>query len=290
MTSKKWWSVSISFVLAMALGSLACSPGPEPTSEDEHMEAMEREHAEDAPVATEAATASPSMDVRGETVVYATIDGADVEGYLAEPESASGPLPSVVVIHEWWGLNDNIRAMADQLAGEGYRALAVDLYDGQQGSTPDEAAALMRASMEKTEALHDNLSQAIAYLEENGTNIGTIGWCFGGGWSLQAALASPDRIDATVIYYGRLTSDEAELEKLNMPILGIFGAEDQGIPGDSVRAFESALDSLGKDAAIHVYDGADHAFANPSGTNYQAEAAADAWEKTLAFFEQHLKS
>ena len=201
-----------------------------------------------------------------------------------------GPLPGIIVIHEWWGLNDNIRSMADQLAGEGYQALAVDLYGGQTGSTPDEAMALMSASMERAAALTENVKQAFAFLEGDGQKVGTIGWCFGGGWSLGAALALPDQVDATVIYYGRLVTDAEALEPLQMPIIGFFGAEDQGIPVDSVRAFEQALEALEKDATIHVYDGADHAFANPSGRNYQAEPADDAWEKTLAFFETHLKT
>jgi carboxymethylenebutenolidase len=134
------------------------------------------------------------------------------------------------------------------------------------------------------------VKQAFAYLEGDGQKVGTIGWCFGGGWSLGTALALPDQVDATVIYYGRLVTDAEALEPLQMPILGFFGAEDQGIPVDSVRAFEQALESLEKNATIHVYDGADHAFANPSGNNYQAEPADDAWGKTLAFFETHLKS
>lgn len=120
-------------------------------------------------------------------------------------------------------------------------------------------------------------------------SIGVVGWCFGGGWSLQTALALGDGIDATVIYYGRLVTDPAELEPLTSPVLGIFGSLDQGIPVETVREFESALDSLGKEATIHVYEGADHAFANPSGTRYNAEAAEDAWEKTMAFFAQNLR-
>jgi carboxymethylenebutenolidase len=203
---------------------------------------------------------------------------------------AEGPLPGIIVIHEWWGLNDNIRSMAEQLAGEGYRALAVDLYEGASASTPDEAQSLMRASMEKSGELAENLKQAYAYLSDGGQKVGTIGWCFGGGWSLQTALALPEDVDATVIYYGRIVTDKAELEKLSMPILGIFGAADEGIPVESVKGFEVALKELGKNASVHIYEGADHAFANPSGQNYQAEPAKDAWQKTLAFFSEHLKS
>jgi len=163
------------------------------------------------------------------------------------------------------GLNDNIRSMAEQLAGQGYRALAVDLYGGASASTPDEAQTLMRAALEKSGELTENLKQAYAYLSDGGQKVGTIGWCFGGGWSLQTALVLPEDIDATVIYYGRVVTEKAELEKAADAILGIFGAEDEGIPVDSVRAFESALKELGKNASIHIYEGANHAFANPRG-------------------------
>lgn len=251
---------------------------------------MADQHEGDEPVATEAAEAEPAAEVETQTVAYATVNGQQAQGYLARPMGVEGPLPGVIVIHEWWGLNDNIRSMTEQLAGEGYRALAVDLYEGSSASTPDEAQNLMRASLDKSPELTENLKQAYAYLADGGQKVGTIGWCFGGGWSLATALALPEDIDASVIYYGRLVTDEAELQKLDMPILGFFGAEDEGIPVESVKAFESALKKLGKNASIHIYEGANHAFANPSGQNYQPEPANDAWQKTLAFFGANLKS
>lgn len=263
--------------------ALSCGGGSDYPSD------MAREHKNDAPVANEASVAKPAGEVESRMVTYATVNGAEVKGYLSQPKGAEGPIPGIIVIHEWWGLNDNIRSMTDQLAGQGYRALAVDLYDGKSASTPDEAQTLMRAAMERSRDLTENLMQAYAYLSDKGQNVGTIGWCFGGGWSLATALALPDEIDATVIYYGRLVTDESELQKLQMPILGFFGADDNGIPVDSVHAFESALHSLGKDATIIVYPGAAHAFANPSGTNYKPEPAKDAWTKTLAFFAKNLK-
>ncbi len=115
-----------------------------------------------------------------------------------------------------------------------------------------------------------------------------MGWCFGGAWTLEAALFAPDKVDAAVIYYGRLITDPHALEALQAPVLGIFGDLDQGIPLDSVRAFEAALKELGKPADIRIYEGADHAFANPSGTRYKADAAEDAWARTLTFFATHL--
>lgn len=276
----------IAFVLSsLGWALLSCSGGgSDPAAE------MAHQHEGDAPVATEAAMAEPATEVETQTVAYATVNGQQVQGYLARPVDAEGPIPGVIVIHEWWGLNDNIRSMAEQLAGEGYRALAVDLYGGASASTPEEAQNLMRAALDKGPELTENLKQAYAYLADGGQKVGTIGWCFGGGWSLATALALPEDIDATVIYYGRLVTDSGELQKLQMPILGFFGAEDQGIPVESVKAFESALKELGKNASINIYEGADHAFANPSGQNYQPEPAKDAWKRTLAFFEEHLES
>ena len=275
-----------SLAIALAAFGLSCSG----SSDSEYAENMAREHAEDTPVSNEVSERAPASEITSETVTYATVNGEPVTGYLAVPAGPEGPLPGIIVIQEWWGLNDNIRSMADQLAGQGYRALAVDLYQGKTATTPDEAGKLMSAAMERADALTDNLVQAYDYLAKDGQRVGTIGWCFGGGWSLATALALPDKVAATVMYYGRVVTDKAELEKLQMPVLGFFGAEDQGIPVESVREFEAALKSLGKDAEIHIYEGAGHAFANPSGQNYQEEPAKDSWTRTLAFFAKHLKS
>jgi len=279
----------LSSVIASALALAACG---QPSGDEEYAESMAEEHQDDAPVSNEGSETAPATEVVSEDVSYATVEGTTVTGYLSRPAGAEGPVPGLIVIHEWWGLNDNIRAMTDRLAGEGYIALAVDLYGGQMAADPDGAQSLMQAAMQNVPAAEENLRQAVTYLKEEAgaTRVGTIGWCFGGGWSLNTALLLPDQVEATVIYYGRVTDDRAGLATLQMPILGLFGGEDQGIPVDSVKVFEEALDSLGKNAEIHIYEGADHAFANPSGMNYQPDAAADAWQKTVAFLAEHLKS
>ena len=260
-------------------------------SDDESYEArMATEHAGDEPVASEAAAGQPTSAVEGQEVRYAEVDGSPVTGYLALPSEQSGELPGIIVIHEWWGLNDNVRSMARQLAGEGYAALAVDLYGGRVAETPEQARAIMSEVLGDEPAAEENLRQAYAYLagEAGSPKIGSIGWCFGGGWSLRTAMLFPDELDGAVIYYGHLDPDPEALAALQMPLLGIFGEADQGIPLDSVREFERVLGELGKDAKIHVYEGAGHAFANPSGKRYDAEAATDAWEKTLTFFTETL--
>jgi len=258
-------------------------------SNEEYVSRMEKEHATDEPIASPGSQVDPEVEIVTQEGAYAGLDGKDIVGYVAHPK-AEVPKAGLIVIHEWWGLNDNVKAMARRLAGAGYLALAVDLYEGEVAEDRDEASRLARGSGERTEQIFDNLGQAIEHLRSAGVEqIGVIGWCFGGGWSLRTALAFPDKVDATVIYYGRLTTDKTELESLSSPVLGIFGALDKGIPVETVRKFEAALKALDKEAAIHIYDDADHAFANPSGTHYNETAAEDAWAKTLAFFSLHLE-
>jgi carboxymethylenebutenolidase len=226
-----------------------------------------------------------------ERVEYARVDATPVSGFLARPADATDNLPGVILIHEWWGLNDNIRAMAEQVAGHGYVALAVDLYGGKIAQNAVEARELVGLSMKNSAAIEENLRQAYSYLttEAGAVRVGTLGWCFGGGWSLNTALLMPANIDATVIYYGRLVTDPERLNSLGMPVLGIFGSEDRGIPLESVNTFDAAMRELGKDVTIKVYEGARHAFANPSGQNYDPQAADDAWALTVSFLDSHLR-
>jgi len=272
-------------LLALALTTAAVAAN---TPQDDYQARMAREHAGDKPVSNPMSETPAGAEVATRNVDYADLDGTAVSGHFAQPAD-SEPTAGIIVIHEWWGLNDNVRAMAERLAGEGYAALAVDLYEGEVASDRDGAMSLMRSASENRDRLVENLRQAHSYLAARGaTRIGVIGWCFGGGWSLQTGLTLGDGIDATVIYYGRLETEADALAPLTSPVLGIFGAEDRGIPVEGVRKFEAALAELGKPASIHIYEGANHAFANPSGTAYDAEAAENAWSKTLAFFGEHL--
>jgi len=277
--------LTLSSILLSSLPSQSWLPADYPSR-------MAREHAADNPSPAAIALQSPQGSVISNSISYATVNGEKINGFLSQPEAEAAKLPGVIVIHEWWGLNENIRSMTRQLAGLGYIALAVDLYGGSVAKKPNEAVELMRSVQGDEKRGQDNIRKAYNFLaEELGCpRVGVIGWCFGGGWSLQTALILPGKIDAAVIYYGRLVTDPAMLKLLSMPILGIFGAEDRGIPVEMVREFESALASLGKPAAIHIYDGANHAFANPSGRNYNAEAAEDAWQKTVQFFKMNLKA
>ncbi|MGH8281724.1 MAG: dienelactone hydrolase family protein, partial [Gammaproteobacteria bacterium] len=216
--------------LLLLLG-LSCAPSLMAMTDQQYLLAMAAMHAHDAPVANPVSEARPATPIQHGEVVYATVNGKPVRGYLAEPLHAKGNLPGIIVIHEWWGLNANIRSMADQLAGEGYVALAVDLYGGHAATTSAAAEELMRGVLAHKDAAASNLRQAYGYLHDtvHASRIGVIGWCLGGGWSLQTALMLPDKIDAAVMYYGRPVDDVAVLSKMKMPLLGFFGEQDKGI-------------------------------------------------------------
>ena len=209
-------------------------------------------------------------------------------GYVAKPMQGSN-FPGVILIHEWWGLNDNIKSMARGLASHGYTVIAVDLYAGQVATTPDGARQLM-LSFDVQKGI-SNIDAAVNLLKQNYnvTKISTIGWCFGGSQSLNYAL-SGNKLDATVIYYGQPVTNTTKLSAIKWPILGFFGEKDQSISVDKVREFKSDLDSVGVENEIHIYPGLGHAFANPSGANYAPEQTKDAWNKTLSFLDSHLKS
>ena len=192
------------------------------------------------------------------------------------------------MIHEWWGLNENIKEMAEKLASHGYVVLAVDLYEGSVGTTADEAREL-RSSFEQSRWTQ-NMNSAVSYLQTSysPSSIGSIGWCFGGGQSLNLALHN-ENMDATVIYYGQLVTDPQELAVIEWPILGIFAELDSGIPPETVEKFETALTDADIENQIHIYPGVNHAFANPSGDRYAPDESKDAWSKTIQFFNENLK-
>jgi carboxymethylenebutenolidase len=213
--------------------------------------------------------------------------GQTSQAYVARPQGK--PRGALLVLHEWWGLNDWVKHQADQLAGQGYLALAADLYKGQVATDPKQATALMQA---KDEKWGDQVEEAgLEWLKKNaeGAKVATIGWCMGGGESLKTSLNDPKDVDATVIYYGMPITDVAKLKTLRGPLLGIWANKDRSITPEKVAAFDQALTEAGVKHEFHAYD-ADHAFANPSGGRFNGEAAKDAWEKTLKFLDANVRS
>jgi carboxymethylenebutenolidase len=226
-----------------------------------------------------AADAAASLDA----VSIKTASGRSVNGFLGMPAKKA---PAVVLIHEWWGLNDQIKSVAADLADQGYLALCVDLYDGKLTKDPEQAGAYMQA-LDAAKAT-ETMAAWIDWLHRHsaGTGkVGTVGWCMGGSWSLNGSIAAP--VDATVIYYGQVDRPVADLAKLKGPVLGHFAKRDQWITKAMVDGFEANMKKAGKKLELHWYD-ADHAFANPTGQNFQKADAQQAWARTQAFFKANL--
>lgn len=245
------------------------------------------------PAAREAVIPEPELEGRAvisEDMPYAEVGDELVYGYFVAPSDMFEPLPAVIMMHEWWGLTDEMRARADRLAAQGYIVLAVDLFGGQTASDPASARALMLSVVEDTESANENIRGAFEFVSEiaGAPRVGAIGWRFGGTWALNAALLYPDDLDATVVYYAQVTSDEDKLRPVNTSILGLFAAEDISIDVDTIEAFKSVLEALQKDYEIQVYAGVGQRFASESSNTYDATAARDAWNRTLDFFGRHL--
>src|SRR5215831_17220692 len=231
----------------------------------------------------------PALAADSKTVTYKSGDET-VSGVLYTPQG-KGPFPALIVIHEYWGLNDWVKEQASKLADQGYEALAIDLYRGKVATTPDEAHQIMRGVPE--DRAKRDLHAAFEFLGSQSAvkkdRIGAIGWCMGGGYSLDVALQEP-ALAASVINYGHLATDSDALKKINAPILGLFGAQDRGIPVADVRKFEETLRQMGKKIDIKIYDDAGHAFENPNNkAGYRESDAADARKRTLDFLAANLK-
>jgi carboxymethylenebutenolidase len=296
------------FVVALVVATLGCEDDPPPPSLGSAPKAS-------APPATASASQSATADAPSPTGILSEEEfkalhtlrgdrapearGKEIEigsdrAYLSLPEDAKPPLPALVVIHEWWGLNDHIKHWSDRLAADGYAALAVDLYGGKVATTADDAMSMMKAVDDKQAT--ERLLAAFRHLAENpdikAEKRGSIGWCFGGKWSLELALAAPE-LDAAVVYYGHVSDDAARLANLKTPLLAIFGNKDEAIPPKTVDRFEFALEQAGgkserKDFRVLRYD-APHAFANPSGDRYDVRAATESWKEVRAFLAAKLK-
>lgn len=214
-------------------------------------------------------------------------------GYVAEPEG-DGPFPALIVVHEWDGLKDRVRRLADDLAAEGYVTLAADLFKGRTGDYPDENMALVQEARADPDAMVANLDAALAYLRRRPDvtgRVGVMGWCFGGGVALSYGLDG-DNHEATAIFYGRLVTDPEALAALDHEVYGTFAGLDEGPSPEQVAEFEAALRSAGVENDIHVYDDVNHGFwlwvdGNPE---VRAAPALDAWRRLKAYLNRTLGS
>ncbi len=272
-------------VFLLPFGLTACTSG----SDDE------------SPAATEAA-AKPivaprpeAAEVLGREVVTETLPYAEqgdqlVYGDFTFPADMVAPIPAVIMIHDRWGLNDSTRQLVRQLAAEGYIVMAIDLFGGGVADTPGAARELEIEVFENPQPAADSIRQAYSFLRDTfgAPAVASVGFGFGGGWSLNAAMLLPDELSASINYYGQVTSDQEKLAVVNVPILGLFAEDDRAIPPRNVFAFEVALEALGKEFEIEVIAGVGRGFADPQADKYDAEQASLAWQQMLSFLQRHM--
>jgi carboxymethylenebutenolidase len=235
--------------------------------------------------------ALPGASRAGEEMVAYKSGEETVSSLLVTP-AGPGPHPAVIVIQEWWGLNDWVKDQARALGKEGYVALAVDLYRGKVADKQEDAHQLMMGA--PPDRIQRDLKAAFAWLlarkDVKASKIGAIGWCMGGRWTMALATEEP-KLAAGVAYYGAPPTDPAAIARIKAPLLGNFGGEDKGPAPEQVKAFEAAMKAAGKSIDVKIYPGAGHAFANVNNPwgGYREEAAKDAWARSVAFLARHLK-
>lgn len=298
MLSSRFLPLAIVLVCAAACGkrgtegTTPSAPAPAQAEAQDQAQAMAQQHVHDAPAPSAAIDEPPAQPVEGGAVAYGEAGGHTLQGYFTRPTQAEGALPGVIVFHEWWGLNDNIRRMADRLAAQGYAVLAADLYDGKTAETPDAAQPLMRAALAQPKVMDQNIEAAYAWLKDSAKagRVATLGWCFGGGVSFEAAQVLGARASATVIYYGQIDDKSAALARIKAPVLALFGGQDSSIPAATIAAFTKGLEAQGARPIVRTYPDAGHAFANPSGKSYRKDDAEDAWRRTLDFLGENLQA
>ena len=229
-----------------------------------------------------------------------SLEGADLQyvdgdalttGYLAVP-AGEGPFPALVIIHEWNGLQDRVRQLADDFAAEGYVTLAADLFQGRTGANRDENMALVGEAQANPDAMIANLDAAVAYLRGRSDvtgRVGAMGWCFGGGVALSFGLDGVNH-EATAIFYGRLVDDPEVVAALDHEVYGTFAALDGGPSPESVAAFEAALRAAGVEHDLHIYDDVNHGFwlRVDGDPDLRTAPAADAWQRLKAYLERTL--
>ena len=272
-------SIFLSFVLLLSLGMYSCNNGNANNGKFKKMAGNDSfKNAHEAPLPMVAA------GLKGEMIYIEVAKGKKAMGYLRKSETASTKY--LFIFHEWWGLNDYIKKEVDSFAKQlpGTNVLAIDMYDGQIATTPEKAGELSKNSDD--DRIKTIILGAIKYAGDK-AEIATLGWCFGGGYSLQATILGGAKIKACVMYYGLPEESRDELKKINAPVLGIFGTQDKFITPQVVKEFQANMKAINKPLEVKSYD-AVHAFANPSNPKFNKEAADDARKLALSFLNEHL--
>lgn len=271
-------------VCAMIAGCTAEEPPEARVSEPPASSAMP------APEAAAAAGTESTRPVVAEALPYGEVDERLVYGYFAIPADMIDPLPAVIVVHDWWGLNEQMRATSERLAAEGYIVLSVDLFGGETATSLSDARTLEIAVVENPELALENMRQALDFIlnTAGAPRVAVVGFGFGGSWSLSAAVEFDEDLSASVTYYGQVHDDREKLAQIAVPLLGLFAKNDRAVTAETVARFEAALDALEKDHEVVMYPDVRRGFADPLSENFDADIAADAWGRVVEFLDQRM--
>jgi len=272
-------------IIVLSLQCAACAPpASEPTSSEE------------APAGTAAPAprdvgeqGGASREVVVESLPYAEIDEELVYGHFAIPADMVDPLPAVLVVHDWWGLNEDVRVLSEQLAGAGYIVLAADLFAGQTAASVSAARDLEISAVERPDDVRDNLRQAIDFIRvsSGAPTLAIVGFGFGGGWALKTAIEHSRDLSAVVSFYGQVITREEDLTGADVPFLGFFLESDRAVPADSVGEFEALMQSMSRDTEVQILADGRRGFIDRSSGNYDAALADRTWTRMLDFLETH---
>ncbi len=274
----------------LRVGAICCI-GLAACGDDQPESTTEAPAVAQAPVAAPAEVAE-TRSVAGAMLPYADIEGKLARGYFSYPVDMTEPLPAVILVHDRYGLSESFKRAADQIASQGYIAVAVDLFDGATGKLPANTRDARVRLLEKPEPGRQNLASALEFVESSfgSTGFATVGWGFGGLWSMNLAQQFPDKISALVIVQGQPNTDGAYLAQLTMPLLAIYGSSDRSVPIADVNAFRSALEAAGKDFELRNFPQAGSGFMLVDSNAYNNGQATEAWRMVIEFLDAEVTS
>ena len=277
-------------VIALLLLASACTSGDAPETSGES--AADSRSSVASGTTGESTTATwfgdeNALEVVAENLPYAEVDDNLIYGYFAFPANMVDSLPAVLVVHDRWGLNDDVRANVERLAAGGYIVLGVDLFAGAHAENLADARDLEIGVIEDRDKAKENIKQAIEFVRMSSAppSVSIVGFGFGGGWALDAAIDQPEELGAAISYYGQVPTDDTEIESLDVPYLGFFSESDRAVPIASARAFSEKASAMSKDVEIRTFADARRGFAEASGETFDANASQAAWTHMLSFLD-----
>lgn len=232
------------------------------------------------------------VDVEAIEIPYGEIGDDLLRGYFVYPADMVEPLPAVIVVHDWWGLDGRVRAAASRIAAQGYMVLAVDLFRGETATSAADASELARKLLEEPGFVEQNLRGAHTFVSDaaGAPSVATLGWSLGAYWAVEATRFLPDAFSAAIAYYGQPDDDPETVASITAPVLALFGGQDRSIPRDAVDAFRGQAEALGKPVEVVIFPRGNHGFANPDDARYDERIAEQAWRRVAAFLDRYLRA